>query len=156
MADVTSMLEAADRNVQRISTPSETQRAVDEIVKIAEHYHASTFVAASSAVRSIAAIVTAAFTQVEHVTIDQPAVTILLDVNFASGTEFSRAAAKARQDGARIVIGLALYCLASSGPTAKECGLDALVFVHDDERTDPRRSSVGEEFADLRASGLAF
>lgn len=154
MVDVTSMIEAADHNVRTVSIPSETERAVSDIVKIAESYHAGRFIGTSPAVAPIAASVAAEFRSLGHQNVRTSEVTVLLDVNFASGTEFSRAATRARKEGAQTVIGLALYQLAQSGPTAEECGLDALVFVRTNK--DAGNEDVSRSDIDLRASGLQF
>lgn len=132
MTDVRTMIETAHRNVELISEPAEGRRAAEEIAKIASIYQAHHVVAASPTAEKLHAALTEAMEATGKLSWSVTDPVVLFDVNFASGTEFARAALRVRNAGASAVYGVALYRLSECGPTATECGLDDLFVLRAD------------------------
>ncbi|GAA1872323.1 hypothetical protein GCM10009836_61540 [Pseudonocardia ailaonensis] len=145
MSDVATMIESAYRNVATASDPVGGRQAAAEIAKTLASWHVSEIIAASTAAEVLRGALTSALAARSEPSTDSVFPVALFDINFASGTEFARAAALARSRGATAVYGIALYQLGRSGPTAAECGLDALHIVNpwmnaDDDREAAERS----------------
>lgn len=145
MSDVARLIEDAYRNVHVMSNPAEIDMAANEIAKVAAERHVNCIVAASSAAQPLVASTTERSNPLGCL----GGKVLLVDINFASGTSFSRAASVVRSNGATAIYGVTVYRLGEQGPTAAECGLDELVVL----RSSPT-SGESETVKDLTRSGL--
>lgn len=152
MTDVRTMIETAHRNVELVSQPLEGRRAAEEIAKVAAEHQADHVIAASAAAEKLCAAMAEVLPTNGPTLGGRSESVVLFDINFASGTEFARAALRARGAGAKSVYGVALYRLSECSPTAVECGLDDLVVLR--AETASTSSASCSKSDDISISGL--
>jgi phosphoribosylpyrophosphate synthetase len=140
MSELLDLLRVSQRNISQLAEPAALQGLAERVVEFARARRVTSLLAASPvAERLVGAVLVAkpgaGAEQHDHETGD--AVVLLVDVNLASGTSLSRAARRARRDGADRVLAVVLHRLAESQLDADDYGVDELVVLDDHLVTSP-------------------
>jgi hypothetical protein len=135
MTDLLELLNAGERNISRLTDPTELRGAAARVLEFARSRGVTSLHAASPAAERVvgAALVSAPDGMDVLLSTQQltAPVALVVDVNLASGTAVAHAARRVRRAGVDHVLAAVLHQLTPSTPGPQDCYVDELVVLDD-------------------------
>jgi hypothetical protein len=137
MADLLELMTTGERNISQLTDPAALRNAATKVLEFAQARGVTSLLAASPAAERVvgAALVTRpeGLDMTAQVAALGP-ITLVVDVNLASGTAVAHAARRARRAGAGQVLAAVLHQLTHIPPAARDCLVDELVVLDESPR----------------------